>query len=108
MLKERAKRLVKAAAYFAGGAMVAGSVLAAFAQGLPFVYPFVGVQPAQTVDFSNPPISFGRSNGAGGVLPVSNVPIGSVAYASFGTETASDLYDGNEYQRIAGSNARHR
>ncbi len=70
-------------------ASIAGNnVKMSWAQGFPWQN-LCGVQPACSTDFSNPPITFGRQNGTGGVLPVSNVPIGSVAYGSFGTNTAS-------------------
>lgn len=50
-----------------------------------------GVQPSQSYDCTNPPLTFGRylGSGTGLVLPTSNVPIGSVVYTSFGTSTAS-------------------
>lgn len=55
---------------------------------VPYVYPFQGVQPQQSIDFSNPPITFGPSGSKVGTnSAVENVPIGSVAYASFGNAT---------------------
>jgi hypothetical protein len=68
--------------------LIVGASLLAHAQGFPW-QTLCGVQPTCSVDFSNPPLTFGRTNGTGGVLPLSNVPIGSVAYGSFGTSTAS-------------------
>jgi len=56
----------------------------AWAQGFPFVNPFCGVQPACTVDFSNPTISFGRQ---GSYAFAEVIPFGSVAYGSLGNAT---------------------
>src|SRR5579862_2308900 len=61
----------------------------AFAQGFPFSICFVGVQPQCTTDFASPPISFtaqGGTTSTAGQAP-STVPIGSVAYSSFGNPT---------------------
>jgi len=62
----------------------------ALAQGFPFVSPFTSVQPQNTTDFSNPPISFqaqGVTNVSTGTAVPQTVPIGSVAYGSFGNAT---------------------
>lgn len=53
-----------------------------------YVYPFNGVQPQQSVDFSNPPITFGPAGGKGGSnFAIESIPLGSVAYASLGNAT---------------------
>lgn len=59
----------------------------AFAQ-YPWVYPFAGVQPQQSIDFSNPPVTFGPAGAVGGSnFAIESIPIGSVAYASLGNAT---------------------
>lgn len=52
------------------------------------VYPFQGVQPAQSNDCTNPPLTFrpqGYTGGTNGA--VENIPLGSVAYGSLGNAT---------------------
>jgi hypothetical protein len=67
------------------------------AQGFQWVYPFAGAQPQASIDFSNPPLTLAPQGGAvGATNAVENVPIGSVAYTSFGNATtyaaSGDLY----------------
>ena len=74
------------------GIVFAGVVKSPLAQQFLWSYPFAGVQPQNTIDFLNPPISytpqFGNAVTPGGNLnPVSNVAIGSVAYGSVGNAT---------------------
>lgn len=63
----------------------------------PWVYPFAGVQPQNSIDFSNPPITIKPQGGqVGSTNAIENVPIGSVAYGSFGNATtyaaSGDVY----------------
>jgi hypothetical protein len=64
------------------------SPFAAKAQGIPYVYPFAGVQPQNSVDFTNPPITFGPAGSKVGTnVAVESIPLGSVAYSSLGNAT---------------------
>lgn len=75
-------------ALFGALAIATMSMLPASAQNFPWVYPFSGVQPQNSIDFSNPPITFGPQGYVGGSNgAVESVPIGSVAYASMGNST---------------------
>lgn len=83
------------------GGMGAGffndSVRNALAQGFPFLSPFTGQQSESTTEFTNPKISFQQ---VGGVFSASTVPIGSVAYGSFGNATtyvSGTLYTASVY-----------
>lgn len=79
---------IAAALVLAPIAVAVFAPLPALSQGFPFVSPFAGVQPQNTVDFTNPPISISPQGAlVGQASPVQSVPIGSVAYASFGTAT---------------------
>jgi hypothetical protein len=78
-------------------ALLGERAIPAWAQSWQPVYPFIGVQPQNSVDFSNPPLTFLAQGGVpGSTNSVENVPIGSVAYGSFGNATtyaaATDLY----------------
>lgn len=68
-----------------------GKVKVAFAQGFPFSVCFPGVQPNCTTDFGTPPISFSVQGGltSANGLAIQTVPIGSVAYGSFGNATTT-------------------
>ena len=68
-----------------------------FAQQYLWTYPFAGVQPQNSIDFKNPPLTFAPQGGVvGSTSAVENVPIGSVAYGSFGNATtyaaSTDMY----------------
>lgn len=94
---ERLKQNVAAASIAALVAVVAGGGLLAAQGGFPFVYPFAGVQPQQSVDFGNPPITIGIQSGgtltaaqnsaSRGPYTPKTIDIGSVAYGSLGTAT---------------------
>lgn len=60
------------------------------AQGLPYGFPFTGVQPATGIDFNTPPISYapqGLTAASNQGLAASIPGIGNVAYASLGNAT---------------------
>jgi hypothetical protein len=62
-----------------------------WAQGFPFSVNFPGVQAGNTTDFGTPPISFTPFSGQTSTAQMGNqtVPIGSVAYTSFGNATTN-------------------
>jgi hypothetical protein len=57
------------------------------AQGFQWVYPFNGVQPQASIDFTNPPLTLAPQGYSASVDNPAVVPIGSVAYGSFGNAT---------------------
>ena len=73
------------------------TVLPAWAQQFLWQYPFVGVQPINSIDFKLPPLTFQAQGGTPGTTnAVQNITIGNVAYSSLGTSTTyaatTDIY----------------
>lgn len=88
-------------------ALLVGVNLFATAQGFLWVYPFVGVQPQQSIDFSNPPLTIGipsnnltaaQNAASRGTFTPATIPV-TGTLATWGTETqfaaSGDLYLGS-------------
>jgi hypothetical protein len=90
LLRKISPRAWDRATMLAAAALFVGALnFVAVGQGFQWVYPFNGVQPQASIDFSNPPITMGPQGYTAAVAGSgpSVVPIGSVAYASFGNAT---------------------